>query len=316
MTDLKYLIMENVIFPPTVLPDGSLAHVTPYHFCTKGEESKILFRDSEDFRVAHNFIPICAHRANVTVAADCVLGSHVHCGILARNYADAVKFSNSYKISTSMFLVSKYGSEHGCSFREIESKPLPVDSFRYFRNMVCYILKNALDMGEAVDAYCWSSFRSLFRNGRIPVTTTAVKNLKYREARACLKSRIAFDKVPWLLNSSGVIEPASYCDWKYVERLFRNDQSFFLKCLGMTDNAQMDQLLVINPTAFLSCEELLKEIEQRSHQRYGKPVLDLTVAQKIPLIKSVFFSFRTSKSQLARCFGLKKEEVARILGSI
>ena len=247
--------MENVIFPPTVLPDGSLAHVTPYHFYTKGEESKILFRDSEDFRVAHNFIPICAHRANVAVVADCVLGSHVHCGILARNYADAVKFSNSYKISTSMYLVSKYGSEHGCSFREIESKPLPVDSFRYFRNMVCYILKNALDMGEAVDAYCWSSFRSLFRN----------------------------------------------------------DQSFFLKCLGMTDNAQMDQLLVINPTAFRSCEELLKEIEQRSHQRYGKPVLDLTVAQKIPLLKSVFFSFRTSKSQLARCFGLKKEEVARIL---
>ena len=75
----------------------------------------------------------------------------------------------------------------------------------------------------------------------------------------------------------------------------------------------MKQQMVVNPQKRLPLEELMKLIDEKSRQRFKVDADRLTYDQKIPLVKSVFYSTRSSIAQLARCFSLKKEQIAEIL---
>ena len=216
-----------------VLPSGELANVQPYHVCTKGQEDRLIFRDEEDLRVAHNLIPVCARRADVIIIAGIVLNTHLHISVLARSLEDANEFIERYKISISKFLTGKYGNgSHINAFRGIDSKPLPLLDNKHVRNTICYIFRNALDIGANIDDYRWSSFRSMFRKGQVYDTTRSVATMTYREKRQILRIDHADADPRWLITEDGVIEPASYCDLEYAEGAFDNDQKFFLKVPG------------------------------------------------------------------------------------
>lgn len=293
------------------LPDGSIATVYPFHVCTKGPEDRVFFRDEDDLRTAHNLMPICGKRTNVSIVTDCVLTTHVHAMLLAKTYDDAQNFIDSYKISASRILSKKYGP--GAYFQDIKSKPIFLEDNYHVRNTICYVPRNSIDMGIKVDDYRWSAYRALFRKGRIDVPVKKVSEMTARETRAIFKTGDILKDVPWLVTEDGCIEPASYCDYSYAEEAFDNDITYFTRILGLTDDDQMEEELVNKPRRLLSTKELLKEIEVMSIKRYGIGPSLMTVSQKIPLIKSIYYSSRTTPAQLARCFGLTKADVEEIL---
>ena len=302
-----------------VLPNGETSIVYPFHICTLGQEDRIIFRSDEDLRVAHNYLPICARRSNVIIITDCVLNTHIHAAVLAKSMKDAERFIRCYKISTSMYLSNKYDIKHGI-FREVDSSPIFIDEDRYLRNVICYILRNSLDMGIRVDKYRWSGYRSLFCEGRIETDADRVADMSLRQIKETLRvggqGEMGAGKladVGWMISNDFVIEPASYCDWHYAESAFNGDVSFFTKVLGMTDNEQMDQMLIYDHIGRKSTDELMAIIEGKCVKRYGYRLSALTEVQKIPIVKSVFYSTRASPGQLARCFGLSKIRVESIL---
>ena len=99
----------------------------------------------------------------------------------------------------------------------------------------------------------------------------------------------------------------------YVESAFYNDASFFTKVLGLTDRDQMDMELVTEPLRKKSVEELIKEIESRSQQRFGLSLSSLSPVQKVPILKAINYSTNVSVKTLSRCFELAEEEVSAIL---
>lgn len=305
--------MDQIDFWPVVLPCGRLAHVLPYHVCTKGLEDRVLLKDEEDFRVANNYVPISAARANVVVLAHIGLSTHDHNIVLAENYADAEMFADSLKMSKSRYLQTKYGTSAGPFLKGVECRPIPIKDRRYLRNAICYTFRNANDMGHTVDDYKWSSFRSVFNNRPLPENLICAEDLSVRQFRKLFRTRDKFEGSPWLIDNDGVLEPKTYCDWRYVERLFGNDQNFFFKVLGMTDTAQVEHDLIVLPSMSMSCAELLREIENRCQSRYGKALTTLTTSQKIPIIRAIYFGFHSSPAQLARCFGIHKNEMEHII---
>lgn len=292
------------------LPNGEITAFYPFHICTKGE--RVVFRTSEDLRVAFNFLPICALRSNVAIVMPCVLNTHFHSVILARSYDDAKRFGDCYKQSVSMHLTRKYGT--GLEpFREVESRPIPLEDDRYVRNAICYVAANALDAGATVDSYPWSGYRALFCGGRVNVESSSVSGMSRRKIREVLKSDICLKTVPWLISGDGVIEPASYCDWKYAESAFYGDISFFTKVLGLTDRDQMDRQMTEDHQRRKSLEDVMSDIEGRSRKMYGMPASKLRSSQKIPILKTVSYSTNLSVKILARCFEMPEKEVAAIL---
>ena len=296
--------------PVRRLPDGVIAKVYPFHFCTKGE--KIIFRTEEDFRIAFNNIPINALRSNVIPIMPCVLSSHVHCCLLARSYEEACTFALNYKKTTSMFLSHKYGIGKG-SFREDDAKVLFLEDDRYVRNTICYIAGNAMDMGSRIDTYIWSGYRALFCDGKMPSGLRKVSEMSRRTVRKVFRSEILLKGVEWMIGDTGILEPASFCDWRYAESAFYGDVNFFTKVIGSVDREQMDQKLIYDPSRRKSVEELLRDIEGRSQRRYNLPFSSLNPAQKIPILKAINYSTDISVKLLARLFEMTEEKVSIIL---
>lgn len=292
------------------LPDGSVSIVHPFHVCTLGLEDRVIFRDEEDLKMAHNMFPICAQRSNVIVVIDCAIHTHVHGLVLARNYNEAKSFINNYKISTSKYLTNKYGNGKALmTYREIEAKPVYIEDIYHLRNSICYIPRNSLDLGIRPDNYRWSGYRALFCNGRIETPTRTISEINYRDRRKMFHTSAIPEGVDWQVTDDGIIEPASYCDWRYAEDAFGGKLSFFQKIMGLTDDAQMEQEFVINTIKMATPDELLKVIEDKCNKRYSRPRSELSFIQLIPIIKMTYYSHKTTKAQLARCFGLTKDQI-------
>lgn len=298
--------------PFKILPNGEEAKTFPFHISTKGQENRVIFKDEEDLRVVHNFIPICARRSNVIVFMDCELPTHIHAGILARSYKDAEHFGESLKISYSKYHAYKYGRDI-MIFRGVDSKPTYLEDNRHLRNTICYIPRNSLDVGIRVEEYPWSGYRALFCGGQIKCSATPLSSLSARESRRIFMTGDKLKDTGWLINKNGLLEPASYCDWKYAEGAFDNDIKFFMKVLGCSDDAQMEQEMVKDRFHRKTASELILEIEKRCLNKYNRPLSMLTDGEKIPLIKSIYFSCCTSVPQLARCFGLKRDFIEWVL---
>lgn len=294
--------------PTRRLPKGGISTVFPFHVSTKGE--KVVFRTEDDLRVAFNLIPICALRANVIVVVPCVLNTHFHSVILARTYEDAKRFANGFKLSASMCITQKYGPGME-AFRDVESKPLLLEDDRHLRNAICYVLGNAMDTGATVDSYTWSGYSALFHGGI--VNGYRVSEMTRREIREVLKADISLKDVPWTIDDDGIIEPASFCDWRYAESAFYGDVNYFAKVLGSVDRDQMDQEMIHDPSRKKSVEELLRDIEARSQRRYALPLSSLNPAQKIPILKAVNYSNNITVKLLARLFEMPEEKVSAIL---
>lgn len=295
-----------------VLPDGTSSLVCPFHVCSEGKENRVVCKDDEDLKVAFNFIPICARRSNVIVLMDCVLNSHMHSAILASNYRDAMNFGESYKKSYSKYFCAKYGGNPEVYIRT-DTRPIPLEDDRHVRNTLCYIPRNSLDAGVSVDKYKWSSFGIMFSRGLDRTSFTEVSKLKYREKRLLLRTSDDFSNCNWLIDNEGIIIPESYCDREYAESAFFNDERFFLKVLGLTEDKQMELDLVLDYNRNRSVQEIIKVSQERSLRKYGLGFDLLTFKQKIPLINYLYYSFKVSPAQIARCLGIEKGKVLWVI---
>ena len=79
--------------------------------------------------------------------------------------------------------------------------------------------------------------------------------------------------------------------------------------------AEMHQKLVDNPRQRQNDTEMLKTIESIAQGWFKCGLLDLPLEKKARLLPYIYRSFRTSIAQLARCFGLDPDKVARMVGN-
>ena len=141
--------------------------------------------------------------------------------------------------------------------------------------------------------------------------TTTQPGLIYSEMKAAYDHNC---KKLWIVNVHGELEPASACDHEYLESAFGNDQAFFLKTIGTVDMAEMQQKLVDNPRQRQNDTELLKTIDSISQGWFKCKLLDLPLEKKARLLPYVYRAYHTSISQLARCFGLDRDTVTKMIG--
>ena len=198
--------------------------------------------------------------------------------------------------------------------RHTSAVALYLDSDWYLRNALAYVPKNALDALSRVEDYRWSGYRGMFCQGKTTSGFRRADTLTRREKEACFHTHDSLDGLPWILNANGELEPASTCDHAYLEAAFNHDQAFFLKTIGTVNMAEMQQKLVDNPRQRQNDTEMLKTIDSIAQGWFKCSLLDLPREKKVRLLPYVYRTFRTTIAQLARCFGLEPEEVARKVG--
>jgi hypothetical protein len=295
-----------------VLPDGTIRNVQPFHVSLEGMETAVLCRDDRDYDAFVKIICVAARRKNVIVIIYTVVSNHSHSGVLAVCQKDVEDFGEEVKRIGSMWLSKRYG-DRGI-MQNVDVKALPLDSEWYVRNALAYIPRNALDNGCNVNEYPWSGYRAMFR--KEPLQTglfRRVAEMTQRERRAILHTADCLDDVPWLVDADGALVPESFCDFAYLEQAFNHDQVYFIRTIGSLNSAEMKQKLLDAPRTMMKDSDFYQEMDEMANRWFQTGVASLSLEQKIRLIPYVKRTRKTSIPQLARVFGLKRDQIEAIL---
>ena len=297
------------------LPDGSVRLVQPYHVSMEGLERMILCRDEADYDSFVKIICISAKRKNVIVILYAVVSNHCHAAVLATGQSDANAFGEEVKRVYSMWFNKKYGTKG--ALRKVDVKALPMDSDWYVRNALAYIPRNALDNGCNVSEYPWTGFPAMFSGGTPEgADVRPVAAMSKEERRKVMHTGDRLDGVSWLIDGMNRIIPRSFCDYAYLEQAFENDPAFFLKTIGGQNASEMRYKLVDAPRKKLTDNEFMKIAEETSQRWFSSPVAQISYDRKTRLIPYLDRTNKTTVPQLARTFGLGREEIRHLLGKL
>ena len=137
--------------------------------------------------------------------------------------------------------------------------------------------------------------------------------MNQRERRAVLHTADVLDDVPWLVDADGALVPESFCDFAYLEQVFNHDQVYFIRTTGSLNSAEMKQKLVDAPRTMMKDSDFYQEMDATANRWFQTGVASLSLEQKIRLIPYVKRTRKTTSPQLARVFGLKRDQVEAIL---
>jgi len=294
------------------LPDGTVNAVRPFHISFEGLEKEIICRDDQDCDSMVKCLVVCSRRKNVIIIIYAVVSNHAHVAVLARNIYEAKAYAREVKRMYSQLFSRKYGSSKVLHHTDVDVQLL--DNDWYLRNALAYIPRNAYDNGaKNLMDYKWTGFRAFFRSGSSVGKGRAVSDMTRRECREVLHTGDNLGDVPWRVNSEGELEPDSFCDIAYLEQAFNNDEAFFHKSVGGVNLAEMTQKLVVSPRQMKTDAEFRKEVDAISLRWFMTGLSDLPASKKARLIPYVYHTMKTTIPQLARTFGLSKDDITRLL---
>ncbi|MBQ9410179.1 MAG: hypothetical protein IJU21_01075 [Bacteroidales bacterium] len=305
------MAFQRIVF--RTLPDGKERKVYPFHISMEGMESVLLCRDDDDYDHLEKSFYVSAWKTNCIVIMEIAMSNHGHCSILAENLESAFRMANVVKKRHSQYLSWKYNDKSTLARSDISVKYL--DSDWYVRNALAYIPRNAIDAGSRVEDYRWSAYRGMFSGGRCPNAFRSVSSMGRRERERVFRTHEDLSAVPWLVNYEGGIEPASACDYAYLESAFSGDQAFFLRKIGEVNVSEMQQLLVSSARNRQTDAEMFAVIRNLADKWYHVSLPELTPEHKARLLPYLYRSYNTSVPQLARCLSMPRDVVSGLLAS-
>lgn len=303
------MAFERVVF--RMLPDRQTQKVYPFHLSLEGMESVLLCRCDEDYDHLEKSFYLAALACNTLIVIGIAMSNHGHAVLLAPNLAAVVKTGELIKKRHSQYLSWKYNERGLLAASRPDVRYL--DSDWYVRNALAYVPRNALDAGCRVEDYRWSGYRGMFVEGRCPPGGKIVAEMGTRERNNLFHTHEDLSRVPWIVNAEGQVEPASACDYRYLESAFAYDQAFFLKSIGSVNVAEMYQKLSLSGKLKQSDSQLSAIVNDWAARWFNSPVNELTLEKKARLLPYLYRACRTSVPQLARCLQLPREVVSRLL---
>ena len=292
-----------------ILPDNC------YHVCTNGQDSPIIMRDAEDFRIVQNYLAIAAWKTGAQILAYVIMSNHIHAALTCKDRKSANRFIKLLKQLYSRHLNNKYGIKQ--ALHGIDDSITLIDSIQYLRNCIAYILRNPLcaRICTRLEEYRWSSYSCYFAKKHTNKYQT-VSSLGTRERRRLLKTRDSLSECSLLIDQEGYIVNESFVRYDIVERLFKNSGKYFIFHLGTCNDSQMEYEMACKPMIRINDTELLLVVEKIiSNRFYGKTLPDLDTKARCSMIKHLYFNNKTSIPQLSRVLGLPKSLVSQILSS-
>lgn len=283
------------------------SHKAFYHIYTKGLEDNLLFKDREDFRVGMNYVATCQFVCKICILAFTLMSNHFHFVIYGTK-EEAEKFVNLYKQVIGQYAQSRYGTmkifrEDLTSIKRIRLKN------EGLKIIIAYVLNNPVKAGINcfVQNYEWGSGRYYFSSQDMGLDYIPVGKLGVREQKKLLHSHVRLPD-SYLICKSGYINPCSYLNIKYVEKLFSRAGSlaYFLSRSSMM--TKKDGPVTYSDTLIAN---VIGEILEK---KFGSADLtELSKEAKGKLIADLRMQFKCSAKQLAR---LTKSSVAEIVDII
>lgn len=284
-----------------------------YHICTNGQDTPLLLRDDEDYKIACVYLALLSWKLKIDVLAYIVMSNHVHVMVNCHARKNAERYIKSFKQKLSLYLKNKYGVVKVLS--GVSDSITLVDSLRYFQNCVAYILRNALcaKVCAKLEDYPWSSYSAYFNEQSLRGYNKIIQ-WGARERKKIMRSKVVMTDCPYCFSEEGAVINRSFVKFDVVEAAFCNSSRSFLYFLGTCNDSKMEYELAVKPQVRVDDAEMMNAVEQMVSSRFpGKSIAGLTRANKCSMVKSLYFNNKTSVPQLSRVLGLPRDVIASLL---
>lgn len=271
----------------------------------------LLCKEDDDYDCFVKYIFVCALRCNVIAVSYTVVSNHAHILVLSPDKASCYRLGDDLKRIYGMYFTQNHHEESPMAGNRV--LPLEIRSDKHLRNVMAYIPRNAEDNGGQISEYPWSSISAYFqgRDGYAP--GRKVSRMPTREAKRVFRTNMSLKRLPWEVDGNGDLIPASACDHRYLEEAFLHDEAFFLRLIGSVNVSEMQETLVAAPRTRLRDSEFRREAENLSQDWFKVRLSDLSREKKVRLIVHMDRIRRCGIPQLARIFGMEREEIAQLL---
>ena len=273
-------------------------------------EDRLLFKDSEDFKVGMNYVAVQAHKAGINVLAFILMSNHAHF-VAEGDYAHIESFVNGIKGKYARYYWTKYGVRELLRRNNVDIRLLPQGG-EALEKAIAYVQMNCVAANICAHPveYSWGTGGTFFS-----LSEKSGKSLGAYSARARIKLLHTKADLPesWIIYDDGYISPASYVSKEYVETIFRTPKrmNFFLQ-----NSSKAKQRLEMGETCLpaFSDQTIIAALPELCRTLFQKSSVDaLNEEQLVELLRQLRFRFSSNVNQLARITGLSYEEAAEYM---
>lgn len=288
---------------------------TYYHYCSKGLESAILFRDTSEFIAGVNRIAVCLLLSIIAgkplkIISFCLMDNHFHF-ILYGEESDCTEFIERYKKLILMWICRHRGSSLGAEI-ELGHWPVPREKVH---EKIAYLHRNPVAAGfrQLPYFYRWSSAPLLF-SGRPDIVEgmTMASDLSAAKKARFVSSRV---EIPdnWLFDKDGMIWPGCFVDIQMAERQFLSLGSYMFDMNNGNIDKDCDREMLAG-SIMLPDGDVRSKAENLSERMFGvRTISECNLAERISVATMIKKEMGCNSKQLARVLGLKPGEVKLIV---
>lgn len=286
-----------------------------WHFSTDGNAVDVMFYDEQDFTDAMNRIYVVLKKYNVIILAFVLMDTHIHF-ILYGELEECRRFIHEFVARTSRHISIRHGETN-----KLDKVPIScqtIDSDRYLKNCICYVVKNPPVAGLPYMAwnYPWSSGPLYFRLGRhwtmMPdLTTISSDELTVRKRRSVLKTRLDIDGCPALFD--GMVLPSEFVAVDVVEKIFKTTRSYnYFLCMSKEDDVESHAGSISRLS--VPIQEMRQNKNELCRSMFGtSSIKSLSMQQRLRLARALRRKYNSSIKQITRLCGLVYSETKDLI---
>ena len=269
-------------------------------------ETRILFKDDEDFIAAINYIAVVTASTGINVFAFILMSNHVHF-VLWCTHKQAIDYTVRFKTLYGRYFRTRYGT--GDIFRRNNVDIQEVSTlYEGLERAIAYVLMNPVAARICLHStgYRWGTGSVFFNMNR--EKGRPLSSISLRAQQRLLKSGV---KLPqeWTFGTDGYILPESYICVERVERLFKTParMNYFL------NNSSKARLATERNTPSFRDQSVQDACIDLCRTMFGSDsIMPLEKEEKKEILQQLKRRFCADVNQLGRTTGLRPEEISRL----
>lgn len=272
-----------------------------WHLCSSGVHQCTIFRTAEEFAYGINLAAYATASFNseIKMLTFEVMSNHYHF-VMACKEKVLGKFSDFITKKLHRFLVSQ---NRGSDLKGFELKYFQIKDLRHLQTAICYVNRNGylVDNNCTPFTYPWGANSYFFNPATLWEPSVELSALSIAKIRSIFKSREykLSGNLKYLPNK-GYISPASFCDIKSAENLFRDAREYF-SLISRKVESYSQIAKELGDTVFYTDEEIYSAIYSHCAKKYD--IKNLTLLgrnEKIEVAKLMKYDYNASNSQIMR----------------
>ena len=293
---------------------------------TEHLEDRLLFKDTEDFRVGMNYVAVWVYKTGIEMLGFILMSNHLHF-VVAGTWEQAKRFVNAFKTAYSRYLWDKYGVRELLRRNQVDIKEIE-DADEALERAIAYVQMScvAANICAWPVEYSWGTGgcffnrpaegmagaeRALAGDGSGIPKGRPLASLKKRERYRFLHTKAELPG-EWLVSGEGYIVPDSYVRTEWVEALYRTPRrmNYFLQ----TSSKAKVRLEAEDAMPSFRDQVILSALPDLCQSLFRKgSVAELGEEQLVELMRQLRFRFSANVNQVARVTGVTYERAAALL---